>query len=63
MSMDPQRQLTLMPIVKSGPKSKLVRDFMPVLVIYKFDEDSIKSPDNIFPISLIWETKGQVTRM
>ena len=36
---------SLMPIVKSSPKSScvLVRDFMPVLITCKFDEDPIKN--------------------
>ena len=39
----PKGWVTHMPIVESGPKSNLYRDFMPVLVICKFDEDSIKN--------------------
>ena len=51
-------------------KIKLVRNCMPVLVICKFDEDSIKiengspyRPDNIFFIICLCEAKGQVTFM
>ena len=35
-----------MPIVGSGPKSN-VQDFMPFLVIIKFDEDSIKKKSQL----------------
>ena len=48
-------------------KIKCVQDYMLVLIICKFDEDSIKNgcyrPDNIFPIIRLWETKGQVNLM
>ena len=65
--MGPQGQVTLLPIVETGPKSN-IRDFMPVLVICKFDEDSIKNEVVIVwttfsPLLCLWETKGQVTLM
>ena len=51
----PQGQVTLVPIVKSGPKLKLS-----VLLISKFDEDSIKNEVAIvqttfFPIVCLWD--------
>ena len=39
----PHGQVTLLPKVETGPKFEFVWDFMPTLIICKFDEDLIKN--------------------